>query len=183
MSMNSTATRASSNRPLRFIIIGAGPAGHPRCDPIDCRRASRTSSFTRRRIVSAARGATTVPRRRVRRAFASVLLFVRAQPGVEPPLRAWRRDPRVPRRRRAPLRRGAAHSLRGGSDAAANSSTAAGESKRKRRLGHGGRRHRRHRRDTPSAACQDSRVWIVRGSAFHSARWDHSYRSKTAVSA
>jgi cation diffusion facilitator CzcD-associated flavoprotein CzcO len=27
MSMNSTAARASSNRPLRFIIIGAGPAG------------------------------------------------------------------------------------------------------------------------------------------------------------
>ena len=99
MSINTTEARAINKRPLRFIIIGAGPAGILAAirltqagfqDVVIYEKAHRLGGTWRDNTYPGV--ACDVP-------VASVLLFVRAQSGVEPPLCTGRGDPRVPRRR------------------------------------------------------------------------------------
>ena len=160
---------------LRFAIIGAGMAGHPQRRSSCAKPASTTSPSTRRPTARRHLAREHLSRARVRRAVAPLLLLVRAEPGLEPPLLAGRRDPRLlragrgrPRRRPArPLRRRGRRAARS-SDGRWQLETATGPPRR------GRRRDRRDRRAAPPERSPTSRgSTSFAGALFHSARWDH----------
>ena len=86
-------SHATARRPLRFVIVGAGMAGILAAIKL---RAAGFDDFTIYEKAERARrhlAREHLPGHRLRRAFAPLQLFVRAERRVEPPLRAGRGDP------------------------------------------------------------------------------------------
>ena len=154
---------SESPRDLRFAIIGAGMAGILSAIKLQRGRPHRLHDLREGRPARRHVAREHLPGPRVRRAVAPLQLLVRAEPRVEPPLLAGRRDPRLLRegRGRPRCRRRTSGSATGSS--AASTPTAGGASRRPQgRHGRGRRRDRRDRGAAPSAPARHRRRRHVR---------------------
>ena len=160
----------------RVVVIGAGFGGLGRRRELlraRARRRHRPRAGRRRRRRLARQH---LPGRRLRRAVAALLLVVRAQPGLGPPLLPPGGDPRLPARAAAEAE-GLLDLVRTGVEVTAAATT--------RRAGawHLDDRDRRDRStptsssprsaSSPTRSCPTSRARTFAGPAFHSAQWRH----------
>ena len=169
-------TRATTRRSRRVAIIGAGPGGI--CTAVE--------SLARgpRRLRDPGEGARhrrhvvpqPLPGCRVRHQVAPLLVLVRAQPRVVPPLRPPARDQGVPRGRRRPLRARAPHPPQHAGPPHASGTTTSrcgtslvgdgevGRRRGRRQRGRHVRRTRRHRKCPAStgsrARCSTPAQWV-----------------------
>ena len=165
---------SGDGRALRFAIIGAGMAGILSAIKLTEAGPHRLHDLREGRGLRRHVAREHLPRPRLRRALAPLLVLLRAEPGLEPPVLARAGDPRLLRAGRARARPRGARALR-----------RRGHALRARRRpladrdrGRSPRRGRR--RDRARPACCTTRatptstgIDAFAGAMFHSSRWDH----------